>query len=158
MMAKRKLMWRARKLLVLAALLATACGDGNDPLDPEEDPALAPFVGEWTALSMVVASTANPDVAPDLIQEGATFDLNVQSSGQYTASLIFQQQVSTEIGFISVSGNVVTLSREFPTKSTSTATYLFQGGLLILDGDTEFDFNLDGTPEPARAHFELQRR
>ena len=29
---------------------------------------------------------------------------------------------------------------------------------LILDGDTEFDFNLDGTSEPATAHFDLRRR
>jgi hypothetical protein len=106
---------------------------------------------------MVVTSVANPDVSPDLIQEGATFDLNVQPSGQYTASLIFLQQVSTEIGFVSVSGSTVTLKRDFPTKSTSTATYRFQGSLLILDGASEFDFNLDGEPEAATAHIELQR-
>ena len=29
---------------------------------------------------------------------------------------------------------------------------------LILDGDTEFDFNLDGTSEPATAHFDLRQR
>lgn len=139
------------------ALLAAACGGGDDPLNVEPDPALAPFVGNWTALAMVVTSVANPDVSPDLIEEGATFSLNIQASGQYTANLIFLQQVSTEIGFISVSGSTVTLKREFPTRSTSTATYEFQGNLLILDGPTEFDFNLDGEPEDALGHIELQR-
>jgi hypothetical protein len=29
---------------------------------------------------------------------------------------------------------------------------------LVLDGATEFDFNLDGADEPAQAHLELVRR
>ena len=29
---------------------------------------------------------------------------------------------------------------------------------LILDGDTEVDFNLGGTSEPATTHFDLRRR
>jgi len=124
MKVTNRLTWPARQLLLVAALLGTACGGGDTPLEPENDPALAPFVGEWTALSMVVRSDANPDVAPDLIQEGATFNLNVQASGQYTASLIFQLQVSTEIGFLSVSGNTVTLRRDFPTRTTSTPAAL----------------------------------
>ena len=132
------------------------CGGSDGPTEVDPDPALAPFVGSWTALAMVVTSVANPSISPDLIQEGATFSLNVQPSGQYTASLIFLEQVSTEIGFITVSGSTVTLKRDYPTQSTSTANYRFQGGLLILDGGTEFDFNLDGQPEPATAHFELQ--
>lgn len=144
-------------ILAGTALTVVGCGGGNDPVDVEPDPALAPFVGNWTALAMVVTSVANPDVSPDLIEEGATFTLNVQASGQYTANLIFLQQVSTEIGFISVSGSTVTLKREFPTRSTSTATYEFQGNLLILDGPTEFDFNLDGELEEATGHIELQR-
>jgi len=145
-------------ILLGLALLMAGCGAGGDPLDVEPDPALAPFVGDWSALAMVVTSVANPDISPDLIEEGASFSLNVQPSGQYTASLIFFQQVSTEIGFISVSGSTVTLKRESPTKSTSTATYEFQGSLLILDGPTEFDFNLDGELEAANGHIELQRK
>ncbi len=51
------------------------------------------------------------------------------------------------------------LDREFPTPSRDISTFLFEGpDRLILDGDTEFDFNLDGTLEPALSHFELQRQ
>ena len=107
---------------------------------------------------MVLTNKANPDVAPDLIQEGAQFDLNVQPSGQYTAILTYLQQASTEIGFISVSGSTVILERNFPSAQTSTAVYRFSGGQLILDGDSEFDFNLDGTAEPAEAHIVLDKR
>ncbi len=156
MITRNQVRARAGAIALGAWLLTVGCGGSDGPTEVP-DPALAPFVGSWTALAMVVTSVANPDVSPDLIQEGATFDLNVQPSGQYTASLIFLQQVSTEIGFVSVSGSTVTLKRDFPTKSTSTATYRFQGSLLILDGASEFDFNLDGEPEAATAHIELQR-
>jgi hypothetical protein len=159
MITRKRLGAPAGAIAVGAFLLMAGCGGSTDPLEVEPDPALAPFVGDWTALAMVVTSLANPDIAPDIIEEGGSCSINVQPSGMYTAILTFFQQVSTEIGFLSVSGSTLTLKRESPPpKTTSTATYQFQGSLLILDGDTEFDFNLDGEPEAATAHIELQRR
>ena len=146
----------ARLALLWAAVLATACGGDGKVTGPE--PSVAPLVGDWAASAMVVTSLANPDVAPDLIQLGASFTLNVQPSGQYTAILLYARQASTEIGFLSVSGNVVTMARTFPSAATSSALFTLEGNDLTLDGDTEFDFNLDGTPEPALAHLELAGR
>lgn len=151
--AVRRLGWGA---FVSLALLVAACG-GDDILEP--DPALAPFLGDWDGTSLVLTSVANPDVHPDLIELGATFALNVQPSGQYTAILLFAGQSQTEIGQLEVSGSTLTLRRDFPSSSTSTATYSFPNSdRLVLDGDSEFDFNLDGTPEPARVHMEFDRR
>ena len=140
-------------LILMLSALASCSSDGLEP-----DPALAPFVGDWDATRLVLTSVANPDIAPDLIALGAAFKLNVQASGQYTAILIYAEQASTEIGVITVSGNTVTLRRDFPTSSTTSATYVMSGNRLTLDGDSEFDFNLDGSPEAAVAHFELLRR
>jgi len=145
---------RSRGSLILTLLVLAACGSEN--LAP--DPAFAPFVGDWDATKLVLTSVANPDIAPDLIAMGASFKLNIQPSGQYTAILIYAQQASTEIGTISVSGNTVTLKRDFPSPSTTAAVFAMSGDRLTLDGNTEFDFNLDGTPEAAVAHFELKRR
>lgn len=147
----------AWSVVALLTLFLGSCG-GSDVTGPGLNPSLVPFVGDWRATSMVLTSKANPDVHPDLIQEGAQFDLNVQPSGQYTAILTYQAQASTEIGFVSVSGNVVTLERSFPSPQTSTATYTLQGNVLTLEGDTEFDFNLDGTPEEARSRIVLSKR
>ncbi|HSG07462.1 MAG TPA: hypothetical protein VLA36_03825 [Longimicrobiales bacterium] len=144
-----------RLALALVIVLAAACG-GEDPV--VVDPLVSPLVGDWTATAMVITSVANPDVAPELIGLGASFTLNVQPSGQYTAILIYAEQASTEIGFLSISGNVVTMTHSFPDTKTTSATYVLAGNRLTLDGDTDFDFNLDGTPEPALAHFELERR
>jgi hypothetical protein len=140
--------------VVAASLLFVGCG--SDAAGP--DPTLQPFVGDWDATKLVLTSVANPQVKPDLIALGASFRLNVQPSGQYTAVLIYAQQASTEIGWLSVSGNTVTMARDFPTRSRSNAVFVISGSRLTLDGDTEFDFNLDGTPEAAVAHFELSKR
>lgn len=151
-------LWRVCGALAFAALVASSCGGGST--GPEENPDVVPFVGSWRASSMVVTSKANPDISPDLVQEqGAQFDLNVQPSGQYTAILTYLLNTFTEIGFMSVSGNVITMERTHPPPpQTSTATYTLQGDVLTLDGDTEFDFNLDGTPEEARSRIVLTRR
>ncbi len=139
-----------------ATLVLSACvGDSTGPADV----AIAPFVGDWRGDVFVVTSVANPDVHLDLIQLGATFTLNVQDSGHYTAILIFRGQTSTEFGTAEISGNTITLRRDFPTVSTSSSTFAFQGpNWFEMDGDSQFDFNLDGEREPARAHVEFERK
>lgn len=148
--------WSRRWVVVWSVLAVAACG-GEDPLGP--DAALEPFVGDWKATSLVLTNIANPSVAPDLVELGATFTINIQPSGAYTAILIFQEQSQTEIGQVSVSGSNITLQREFPSPETTAGVYEFSDAdHLTIDGDTEFDFNLDGTPEPALVHFELERQ
>jgi hypothetical protein len=52
-----------------------------------------------------------------------------------------------------------TLTLDPTTGPPAPSTYHFATpDSLILDGATEFDFNLDGTDEPAHAHTELVRR
>lgn len=143
--------------LVVSVLGCGGGGTGGDPLEP--DPEVAPFVGDWQAQVMLITSVANPEVVEDPLAQGATFTLNVQPSGHYTAILLFVGTASTEIGTISVSGSTLTLHRSFPTTATTPGIFEFHGAnRFTLDGDTEFDFNDDGTAEPALAHFDLVRR
>jgi hypothetical protein len=147
---------RRTGLVVTAFLLLTACG-GSDSFGPNAS--LSEFTGDWEATALVLTSpTASASV--DLIALGSTFKLNVQPSGAYTAVLVVQGSASTEIGTLSRSGgNTVVLERTFPTASKNICTYSFEGSdRLILGGDTEFDFNLDGTPDEALSHLELVRR
>lgn len=147
--------WVGAAVLFGMAFLG-ACG-GSDPVAP--DPAVAPFVGDWAATVLQLTSLANPEVQEDPLAFGATFSLNVQPSGQYTAILLFAGQDATEIGRIEVSGSTLIQYRDFPSAGTFTATYAFQGpDRFVLDGDTEYDFNHDGTNEAARAHMEFVRK
>lgn len=152
----RKVFGWTGALLLLGAL---ACGGdgGADPIGPDAE--IAQFVGDWTAQGMTLTNVANLEVVVDLVELGATFTLNVQPSGQYTAILVFGLQASTEIGTVSVAGSTLTLNRNFPSTETAPGTFEFFGpDRFVLDGDSEFDFNLDGSSEPALAHFDFVRR
>lgn len=145
----------ARTFIWLLVVVLGACRD--EAVAPDQS--LEPFWGDWAASSLVVTSVADPAVSPDLVELGATFDLNVQPSGQYTAILVFAQQSATEIGQLSVSGSNFTLRPTFPPGQPSTVgVWARSGDVLTLDGSTRFDFNLDGTPEAALARFVLVRQ
>jgi hypothetical protein len=145
-----------RLAISLGAALAVACGGDQGP---EVDPLVAPFVGTWDADSLTVRNLATSDTANVL--EFGSFFITVQPSGQYTATLTVYRQANPEIGQLGViSGSTLSLTPTFPAgRPVATATYSFVAAdRLIMDGATEFDFNLDGTPEDAQAHFELQRQ
>ena len=139
--------------LSLLLLSLTGCGD---PAPTGPDPLIEPFVGDWTATAFVLTSSVSDQVSIDLIQLGGTFDLNIQPSGSYTAILIYAGLGQTEMGTISATANMVTLNREFPSRENEVSAYQFVGDtVLILDGDTEYDFDYDGQQDPALPHFEL---
>lgn len=148
---------RAMSLTLL--LVLGACG-GSSPSDvATPDPAVEPFVGDWDANEFVVTSIANDSIDFDLIDATGVFTLNVQPSGAYTATLFIpdeMEQAAVEIGTMSVIGEAVRLN---PNQGDgATSAYEFNGpDLLILDGPTEFDFNFDGTFEPATLHVVLER-
>lgn len=141
---------------VLMMSLIAACGE--DVIEP--DPAVTPFVGTWDADSLTLTSDAVPPDTVNLLISGS-FVITVEPSGQYTATLTVIGQASPEIGQLSILNSAtLTLTPTFPAgRPVATSAYIFPSDdYLILDGPTEFDFNLDGTAEPAQAHFELRRQ
>jgi hypothetical protein len=137
--------------LVIGAFLSVSCSDSSTDSGKE----LAPLVGTWRAQELVLTNKANPAQSFDLIQEGGEFHLSVLASGQYMATLRVFGQPAVEMGNISVSGNRFTITPTSHDGAPTTGTWRFQGEVLILDGDTQFDFNQDGTAQLATAHFEL---
>lgn len=144
-------------MLFAALLLGSACGGSEGSTGVDADPAVAPFVGDWEATEFTVTSAQNAEVFFDLT-DGGSFTINVQPSGLYTAIVEFPQLPApvVEIGQLSIAGSSITLRPQGGTAATSA--YTFDGpNRLTLDGPTEFDFNNDGTPDPATALIVLQR-
>lgn len=131
-------------LLVLVA--GCSGGDGGTDPGPGPDNFLA---GEWIATLMRATSVANPEIRADIIASGGEFTLSVQPSGRYTAILVAFEQSSSESGTLSIVGNEVVFNRTFPSPLVTRATWTRSGSTVTLNGPTEFDFNLDGTAEPA---------
>ena len=136
------------RLLVLVGMVSAgvlACGDGTT--DPVFEPGF--MVGDWVADSLTMTSVANPDVVSDLNALGALFTLSVQPSGRYTAILSGFGQSSSEFGNLTVDGAHVVLLPTSPPGPESRALWEQAGDTVILEGASEFDFNLDGTNEAA---------
>lgn len=149
---------------IALCIVAAACGGSDDGLvDPVPDPAVEPFVGTWDAEVMTVTSVADTTVVADLIGIGGTFIIDIQPSGQYTAQLSFAAADSVgiepfvELGTMTVTGGFVTLRPN--NGPVASSEYQFESSdYLVLDGATDFDFNLDEEPDPGQLHLELQRR
>lgn len=148
----------ARLSALMLAFVASGCGGDDDPTGPQANPDF--MVGEWIAESMVLTSKANPEIAPDIIQPpgNATFTLSVQPSGRYTAILAGWGQSSSESGVLTVEGSDVVFMRRLPSPEESRAQWERAASSVILSGDTDFDFNLDGMSEPATLRLVLVPR
>ena len=133
--------------LITGVVVLGVLGCGNGSTDPDLDPSF--MVGDWLADSMVMTSVANPDVVADLVALGATFTLSVQPSGRYTAILQGYGQSRSESGRLTVDGPDVVLAPQSPPGPPSRAVWERVDDSVILVGDSDFDFNLDGTTEAA---------
>ncbi len=145
-------MKRAMTALLAAAVLA-GCGTSTDV---EIDPAVEPFVGIWDAVVFTVTGDAPPNTVVDVLTLG-DFWIAVEPSGSYHAVLEFPGNRPDDGDLTVESPSVLILNSNLTGPAPST--YLFAtADSLILDGATEFDFNLDGTDEPGQAHIEIVRR
>ena len=152
---RRAAAWTLLRMFALV-LVVGSCG-GETAVGPDED--LDFLVGDWDATRFVVQSKANPEVAPDLIGGlGAQFFMNVQPSGQYTATLVFQASPIIEIGLLEVDGNDVIFHVNVPSPATNRSRYTLFAGGMTLEGDTEFAFIPGGQPEAAFATIDLKKR
>lgn len=139
-------------LLVAGVLTAAGCSSATDPGPP------ASLVGTWDATRMVLTSRDDPEISPDLIEEGASFTLVIDDDGRYSASLEFADQSSTERGTLEVSGSTITFDPDGDDPPRDGSWSLEGDGTLVIEGETSFDFNLDGVPESADLLLELERR
>ncbi|MDT8341571.1 MAG: hypothetical protein RQ751_08670 [Longimicrobiales bacterium] len=148
-----------RRFLLLAGLaLLAGAGACTDPAGPPEGANAEALVGDWDASAVVVTNLAVPEQSIDLTAGGATFTLNVQPSGQYTATLTFLGSPVTEIGFLTLEGDVLTFLRQFPSPDTATAVFTQLGPDRVrFVGESAFDFDGNGESDPASLLTELER-
>jgi len=143
-------------LWLIVPMVLVGCDE--DDLLGTPDPALDPMVGAWNATEFRVSPAAAPALGFDVIAQGGTFAMEIEPSGRYAAVLGFEGLVSTELGVVTVDGNQLIQTPQSPPGDPVTIDWSMPGpDRLILDGESEFDFDQNGTPDPAIVHIDLTR-
>lgn len=128
---------------LLVGILAAAACDDEDILRP--DPSVEPLVGAWQAIELILTPTGEGGSPLDVLATGATFSMDIQPSGIYTAYLTADGATSTEIGMLDVGTTRIVMKAEYPEPGTSTGTYELEGDRLTIEGQTETALGLPGT-------------
>lgn len=143
----------------LTFLLFTSCGSDDGPSLTGTGISISDIQGNWTATRAVfdIAGTGASQRI-DVVEEGGSVTLSIQANGRFTLSVTVpgrSAEVSTgQLGF-DEDLLVVTYDDDpdeeefFGIQSTSTT--------LSINGSAEFDFDGDGTEEPARAELDFVR-
>ena len=143
-----------RLLLVLPALLFAACGD-----DDSTGPVNSSLVGTWDATVIQLTSVADPGEAVELVSQGASGRLVLQADGGFGLSVGVPGE-PTEFGNGDWSStDVLTLDfGEGDIQGRWQFDIDLNGNTLRLTGaDTEWDFDDDGSEDPAKLNLTLVR-
>jgi hypothetical protein len=142
-------------LLVLSVLLVASCGDDDDTTGPVNNS----LVGTWDATAIQLTSVANPGAVVELISGGANGRLVLQADGGFGLSVGIPGE-PTEFGNGDW-GVTDVLTLEFGDGDIQGIWQFdidLNGNTLQLTGaDTEWDFDEDGTDDPAKLNLSLVR-
>jgi hypothetical protein len=138
-----------RRIRGLAVSLA--CGDGGS------GPSRSEFAGTWDATKLEFTNVANTSQKVDIIAQGATFVIVLETNGTYQATITVPgQPVDNTTGTWSASAQVFTL-KETGTSFVLQFSWSLSGNTLTISGaDSDFDFG--GGDVPAKVAAVLVRR
>ena len=153
-------------LIILISLLALtfACNsdDNEDELTKDGPFAISELAGSWEATKAQFSVNAN---SVDVVEDGGTAVMNVQSSGRFTLTLDPIDRdaytVSGEMFWEKWEGTYyfAIVWSDYPGE-WDTYGHTYDGTTLSINGGTdtgEYDFNNDGTMEPCSVHFIFER-
>ena len=146
-------------------ILLTGCDDDGSGPDLLE---ISDFQGSWQTLSYQITDAANPALTIEIISMGAVMEWDADETGQFTGSAFIPAalagqdlnlDVQGSFSLISQDSVVINFVPEYPPFLTETrAEFQLVGDLLSFqDQDSEFDFDGNGTQEPAVFEGTFQR-
>ena len=120
-------------------------------------PQAAEITGSWIATRVeYVSKTTSDDV--DLIAAGGSGELVLNANNTYEFTLAPSGGISnTTTGRWTLSGDLITMTESGMAFSVVFDITLSGSTLRMTGGDAEYDFNHDGTPEPANLNLAFRR-
>jgi len=143
-------------LVVTFSLVMVNCSKNVNEPNNNENETTEGIIGDWQGKNFEYANKNDPSQTANLILYGVNHSMKVNVDSTYSANTVFLSQTITETGTISTRGNQITI---YPNDAVArTGTYTLSGdSLSLVIDDQEFDFNQDGSPEPATLSVELQK-
>ncbi len=144
-------MKRFLKSVVPVVVIGIACGDpvGIEP---------SAIAGTWNSLTYGFVNAADPTETVELISMGATLTITFTSDRNFTWNFRdVDGAVETRSGTFSVAGDVLTLSESGQGSPDPFIAVRDRDNMTLRTGNREFDFDEDGTGEPAELRIFLTR-
>lgn len=130
--------------VTLAAAFTLSCGDATG-ID------IADLVGTWNASKLEFTSAANATLKADVVGLGGSLSITFASNGSFTLTEREPGELAnTRTGTFLLKGDTLTISESGQGSPTDFRTSLSGSTLTLTNDDDEYDFNNDGTEEPAR--------
>jgi hypothetical protein len=135
-----------RTLALIGLATVLACGDAVAPED---------IAGTWEATSFVFTSVEDPSESIDVIDAGGSLRVTFDADGTYELSVTFGGSTDTDDGTYTIDGNDITLDN---VDDPISGTIEVSGDTMTLNlTGAEFDFDEDGTDDPATIVIVLTR-
>lgn len=150
MTAQARVSW-----LALVAILASACGDEG----PSDDLSYSELVGTWPLLSLVFTSDADPGTTFDFTGASGSGSLTFEDDRTFLLILLPDPGSPTEsiTGTVEIDGQTITLNDDAETDPVHLTGRRTGTRLELETEEAEYDFNGDGTDEPARVDIVFTR-
>lgn len=139
-------------MTLLCALPLAGCIASTDISDIGE------ISGVWVASNAIYSDIADPTNRVDLIALGFAVTMDIEPDGNWALLLsVGDVLVDLQVGTMTVDGKLLTIVDETGTY-TGRAYLEDEQVALQMRGGTEFDFDGDGTTEPAKLNLIMDRR
>ena len=146
-------------VVLMACLVFVGCGDDDGGSKPKVI-TLADLAGTWVATKYEVTNKAAPAMSMDLVDIGGAFSWDADGEGSFTGEVLIPEALggpqtipfAGSFALISQDSLAVNFTPEIPPLLTSSRVgfTLVGNTATITDDNGTFDFNMDGTEEPAR--------
>ena len=134
--------------LALLLLLPLGCGDAG----PNDELTYAELAGTWSLFSLIYTSDASPSTTFDFRAAGGSGSLTFEADTTFLLILVPDPGSPTEsaTGPVALEGSTVVLTDDADPDLPLLSGTLAGQRMTLETEDAEYDFNGDGTDEPAR--------
>jgi hypothetical protein len=136
---------------ILLGVLTFACAS-KEPTGPDRLK-VADLAGNWTGKKHEFINKMDPAQKIDIIAMGWSITMEIKSNGRFT----FRVEESAASGILRIQGGNLILKWDGDKEEYTVAFSLSRNRLTITDHNASYDFDSDGTSEPATAVLVLER-